>query len=149
MTIAVDFDGTIVENRYPEIGDERMFATETLKMLIQDRHRLILWTCREGRLLDDAINWCKERGVEFWAINKDFPEENITKNQQFSRKIKADLFIDDRMVGGLPDWGTIYQMIKKIRHLSKSFKSHLVKSMKKKSQRKNIGGSLDKANLHL
>ena len=55
MTIAVDFDGTIVENRYPEIGDERMFATETLKMLIQDRHRLILWTCREGRLLDDAI----------------------------------------------------------------------------------------------
>lgn len=112
MTIAVDFDGTIVENRYPEIGDERMFATETLKMLIQDRHRLILWTCREGRLLDDAINWCKERGVEFWAINKDFPEENITKNQQFSRKIKADLFIDDRMVGGLPDWGTIYQMIK-------------------------------------
>lgn len=112
MTIAVDFDGTIVENRYPEIGDERMFATETLKMLIQDRHRLILWTCREGRLLDDAINWCKERGVEFWAINKDFPEENITKNQQFSRKIKADLFIDDRMVGGLPDWGTIYHMIK-------------------------------------
>lgn len=112
MTIAVDFDGTIVENRYPEIGDERMFATETLKMLIQDRHRLILWTCREGRLLDDAINWCKERGVEFWAINKDFPEEDITKNHQFSRKIKADLFIDDRMVGGLPDWGTIYQMIK-------------------------------------
>lgn len=112
MTIAVDFDGTIVENRYPEIGDERMFAIETLKMLIQDRHRLILWTCREGRLLDDAINWCKERGVEFWAINKDFPEEDITKNHQFSRKIKADLFIDDRMVGGLPDWGTIYQMIK-------------------------------------
>lgn len=90
MTIAVDFDGTIVENRYPEIGDERMFATETLKMLIQDRHRLILWTCREGRLLDDAINWCKERGVEFWAINKDFPEEDITKtisSQERSRQI--------------------------------------------------------------
>ena len=112
MIIAIDFDGTIVENKYPQIGDERLFATETLKMLIKDRHQLILWTCREGRLLDDAINWCKERGVEFWAINKDFPEEDITKNQQFSRKIKADIFIDDRMVGGLPDWGTIYQMIK-------------------------------------
>lgn len=112
MTIAIDFDGTIVENEYPKIGDERMFATDTLKMLIKDRHQLILWTCREGQLLDEAINWCKERGVEFWAINKDFPEEDITKNQQFSRKIKADLFIDDRMVGGLPDWGTIYQMIK-------------------------------------
>lgn len=112
MIIAIDFDGTIVENNFPKIGDERLFATETLKMLIKDRHQLILWTCREGRLLDDAINWCKERGVEFWAINKDFPEEDITKNQQFSRKIKADIFIDDRMVGGLPDWGTIYQMIK-------------------------------------
>ena len=112
MTIAIDFDGTIVENEYPKIGDERMFATDTLKMLIKDRHQLILWTCREGQLLDEAINWCKERGVEFWAINKDFPEEDITKNQQFSRKIKADLFIDDRMVGRLPDWGTIYQMIK-------------------------------------
>ena len=112
MIIAIDFDGTIVENNFPKIGDERLFATETLKMLIKDRHQLILWTCREGRLLDEAINWCKERGVEFWAINKDFPEEDITKNQQFSRKIKADIFIDDRMVGGLPDWGTIYQMIK-------------------------------------
>lgn len=111
MVIAVDFDGTIVENKYPKIGDERMFATDTLKMLIQDRHQLVLWTCREGQLLEDAINWCRERGVEFWAINKDFPEEDITKNKHFSRKLKADLFIDDRQIGGLPDWGTIYQMI--------------------------------------
>ena len=47
-TIAVDFDGTIVEHRYPEIGAERPFATDTLKMLIKDRHKLILWTVREG-----------------------------------------------------------------------------------------------------
>lgn len=111
MIIAVDFDGTIVDNKYPEIGDERIFATDTLKQLIDDHNQLILWTCREGKLLDDAVNWCKERGVEFWAINKDYPEEDTEKNLHFSRKIKADLFIDDRMVGGLPDWGTIYQMI--------------------------------------
>lgn len=111
MIIAVDFDGTIVENKYPEIGKERLFATDTLKMLIKERHQLVLWSCREGKLLDDAINWCKDRGVEFWAINRDYPEEDITKNRHFSRKIKADLFIDDRQVGGLPDWGTIYQMI--------------------------------------
>ena len=43
MTIAVDFDGTIVEHRYPEIGEERPFAIDTLKMLIKDRHKLILW----------------------------------------------------------------------------------------------------------
>ena len=112
MTIAVDFDGTIVEHRYPEIGQELPFATQTLKMLIEDRHKLILWSVREGKLLDDAVEWCRKRGVEFYAVNKDFPEEDLTKNQSFSRKLKADLWIDDRNIGGLPDWGTIYRMIK-------------------------------------
>ncbi len=112
MVIAVDFDGTIVEHRYPAIGAEMPFATETLKMLIKDGHQLILWSVREGSLLQEAIDWCKARGVEFWAVNKDFPEEDESKNGSFSRKIKADMFIDDRNMGGLPDWGTIYQMIK-------------------------------------
>lgn len=111
MKIAVDFDGTIVEHRYPKIGRELPFATQTLRQLIKDHHQLILWTVREGQLLDEAIEWCRERGVEFWAVNKDFPEEDVTKNHNFSRKIKADVFIDDSMVGGLPDWGEIYQMI--------------------------------------
>ena len=111
MVIAVDFDGTIVEHRYPEIGDERPFATETLKMLINDHHRLILWSVREGKLLDAAVEWCRQRGVEFWAVNRDYPEETTDNNQHFSRKLKADLFIDDRNVGGLPDWGTIYRMV--------------------------------------
>ena len=111
MTIAVDFDGTIVEHRYPEIGKELPFATQTLKMLIEDRHKLILWSVREGKLLEDAIEWCRKRGVEFYAVNKDFPEEDLSKNQSFSRKLKADVWIDDRNIGGLPDWGTIYQMI--------------------------------------
>ena len=111
MTIAVDFDGTIVEHRYPEIGKELPFATQTLKMLIEDRHKLILWSVREGQLLEDAVEWCRKRGVEFYAINKDFPEEDHSKNKSFSRKLKADVWIDDRNIGGLPDWGTIYQMI--------------------------------------
>jgi len=112
MVIAVDFDGTIVEDRYPEIGREKTFATETLRMLIADHHRLILWTVREGKRLDEALAWCKERGVVFYAVNKDYPEERGTdNNNHFSRKIKADMFIDDRSVGGLPDWGTIYQIV--------------------------------------
>ena len=53
MTIAVDFDGTIVEHRYPQIGEEIPFATATLKMLINERHRLILWSVREGKLLEE------------------------------------------------------------------------------------------------
>ena len=112
MTIAVDFDGTIVEHAYPKIGKEMPFATETLRQLIQDRHKLVLWTVRENELLQEAIDWCKERGVEFYAINRDYPEEEREKNNHFSRKLKVDIWIDDRNIGGLPDWGTIYRMIR-------------------------------------
>ena len=111
MLIAVDFDGTIVEHRYPEIGPEIPFAVQTLRMLIAERHKLILWSVREGELLDEAVNWCRERGIEFYAVNRDYPEETLTNNDHFSRKLKVDLFIDDRNLGGLPDWGTIYRMI--------------------------------------
>lgn len=110
-TIAVDFDGTIVTHEYPKIGKEIPFATDTLKMLMKDKHRLILWTVREGELLQEAIDWCKDRGVAFWAVNKDYPEEIPENNEYYSRKIKADYFIDDRNIGGMPDWGEIYQMI--------------------------------------
>lgn len=116
MTIAVDFDGTIVENRYPEIGPEMPFATETLKMLIREHHRIILWTVREGETQEAAIEWCRQRGVEFYAVNKDYPEEQRDVNQNYSRKLKADIFIDDRNIGGMLDWGTIYRMIHE--HLS-------------------------------
>ena len=126
MTIAVDFDGTIVEHRYPEIGPEIPFATETLRMLIKEHHRLILWSVREGKLLQDAIDWCRERGVEFWAVNRDYPEENgTTNNNHFSRKLKVDLFIDDRQVGGLPDWGEIYKIIQE----GKSYRDIIRESM--------------------
>ena len=111
MVIAIDFDGTIVEHRYPEIGKEIPFSVETLKMLQQDRHKLILWTVREGHLLDEAVQWCKERGLEFYAVNRDYPEET-REDRGFSRKLKADMFIDDRNLGGLPDWGLIYRIIK-------------------------------------
>ena len=111
MTIAIDFDGTIVEHRYPAIGKEIPFAIETLKRLQEERHRLILWTVREGKLLDEAVAFCRERGLEFYAINRYYPEEEAARNNHFSRKLKADLFIDDRNLGGLPDWGTIYEMV--------------------------------------
>ena len=111
MIIAIDFDGTIVEHRYPSIGRELPFAIETLKKLSEEGHRLILWTVREGRLLEEAVAFCRERGLEFYAVNRDYPEEEKNKNNHFSRKLKADLWIDDRNLGGLPDWGTIYEMV--------------------------------------
>ena len=112
MVIAVDFDGTIVEHRYPAIGKELPFAIETLCKLTEEGHCLILWTVREGEYLDDAVKFCRERGLEFYAINREYPEEEKERNNHFTRKLKADMWIDDRNLGGLPDWGTIYEMIR-------------------------------------
>ena len=113
MIIAVDFDGTIVEHKYPAIGRELPFAIETLRKLQSERHKLILWTVREGVLLEEALAFCRERGLEFYAVNRDYPEEERDRNNHFSRKLKADVFIDDRNLGGLPDWGTIYDLTRK------------------------------------
>ncbi len=108
-TIAVDFDGTIVEHAYPEIGEEMLFAFDTLKALQKKGHRLILWTFRDGRYLDDAVEYCKKNGVEFYAVNKSFPEEEF--DLSISRKISCDLFIDDRNIGGFPGWSDVWQML--------------------------------------
>ncbi len=111
MIIAVDFDGTIVEHAYPAIGKQIPFAIETLiKIQSEGEHQLILWTVREGDLLQEAVDYCKQHGLEFYAVNKDYPEEEY--DERANRKLKADLFIDDRNIGGLPDWGVIYAMIK-------------------------------------
>ena len=86
MIIAVDFDGTIVEHKYPAIGKEIPFAFETLRKLQTEHHKLILWSVREGKLLDEAVTFCRERGLEFYAVNRDYPEEEKKLNNHFSRK---------------------------------------------------------------
>ena len=110
MRIAVDFDGTIVEHRYPQIGEEKLFAFETLKQLQKFNHQLILWTFRHGKELDEAVEYCRKRGIEFYAVNKSYPEEEFNP-ETASRKIDVDLFIDDRNVGGFMGWSEIWQII--------------------------------------
>lgn len=113
MIIACDFDGTIVRNAYPAIGKAIPFAIETLKRLQEDdHHQVILWTCREGQELADAVDYCKSQGLEFYAVNSNFVGEDPSYRGVAARKIQADLFIDDRNLGGLPDWGQIYQAIR-------------------------------------
>lgn len=109
MTIAVDFDGTIVEHKYPEIGKEKPFAIETLKQLCQEGHRLILWTSREGELLDAAVDFCRERGLEFYAVNSNDPADALFRKH--TTKVIADVYIDDHNLGGIPEWGEIYEII--------------------------------------
>lgn len=112
MKIAVDFDGTVVEDAYPEIGKPKPFALETLKKLSKS-HMIILWTCRTGSLLDNAVAFLENAGVRLYAVNKDNPEEqqDMTDERHFMRKIDADMFIDDRNFGGFPGWGKIWQKL--------------------------------------
>jgi len=107
--IAIDFDGTIVEDAYPKIGKPMLFAFDTLKQLQSKGHRLILWTYRSGRKLQEAVDFCAKNDIEFYAVNKSYPEEIL--DDTMSRKIHADIFIDDRNFGDLPDWGNIYRAI--------------------------------------
>jgi hydroxymethylpyrimidine pyrophosphatase-like HAD family hydrolase len=109
IKIAVDFDGTIVEHQYPEIGKEKLFAFRTLKELEKMGARLILWTFRTGKELEDAIEFCRKNGIEFYAVNKNYPEEVM--DDTVSRKIDADIYIDDKNVGGFPGWSEIWQIM--------------------------------------
>jgi len=109
IKIAVDFDGTIVEHRYPAIGEPMLFAFETLKELQKKGFVLILWTYRVGKELDEAVEFCRINGVEFYAVNKSYPEEIL--DELASRKIDADIFIDDRNLGGFPGWSEVWQQI--------------------------------------
>ena len=121
LVIAIDFDGTIVEYRYPFIGRIRPFAFETLEALQVKGHRLILWSHRAGKKLDEAVNFCKSNGIEFYAVNKNYPEE--VWDEKDSRKIVADIYIDDHNLGGIPSWGEIFKIICPEENINKLQKS--------------------------
>lgn len=109
LIIAIDFDGTIVEDAYPKIGQPMIFAFDTMKKLQDEGHRLILWTYRNGNRLREAVAFCKDNGIEFYAVNKNYPEE--VYDEKTPRKIHADVFIDDRNVGGFIGWTEIHKQI--------------------------------------
>jgi len=109
LTLAVDFDGTIVENRFPEIGKPLLFAFESLKKLQDEGHNIILWTYRHGEKLEEAVKFCEKNGLKFYAVNKSYPEEEFDGTT--SRKILADIFIDDRNLGGMKGWGEIFHKL--------------------------------------
>jgi hypothetical protein len=109
LKIAVDFDGTIVDHEYPRIGKEKLFAFQTLRELEKLGASLILWTFRTGKELDEAVEFCKKNGIEFYAVNKNYPEEIF--DETVSRKIDADIFIDDKNIGGFPGWSAVWQIL--------------------------------------
>lgn len=97
MIIAVDFDGTLCEDRYPKIGEPRIALINYVKSQKEAGAKLILWTCRCGDRLKEAVNWCKTQGLEFDAINDNL-QEYIDKYNNNCRKVFADMYIDDKSI---------------------------------------------------
>lgn len=97
MTVAIDFDGTLCERNWPDIGAEKPQVIRMAKEMQASGDKLILWTCRTGERLEEAVRWCAERGLFFDAVNDNLPEavEYFGGN---SRKVAAGLYIDDKSV---------------------------------------------------
>lgn len=95
--VAVDFDGTLCENAFPEIGKPKQSVIDTIKEYRNYGWKIILWTCRNKEHLEQAIAWCDERGLVFDAINTNLPEVQEMFGGD-TRKVFADVYIDDKNV---------------------------------------------------
>jgi hypothetical protein len=103
LTFAIDFDGTLCSYAFPNIGEQTEHQKQLLDLLIKLKevgHKLILWTNRgdneEYKCLSEAIEWCKNKGLQFDSINKNLPEIERKKISGYSPKIMADYYIDDK-----------------------------------------------------
>ena len=110
MIIAIDFDGTIVEDRYPHIGNLRKDAAETIQQLYDDGHYIIIWTCRTGLKAEEARTFLFGNEIPYHQLNKSNPE-NVAKYGIDTRKVYADVYIDDKAITPLPEWYEIYFLI--------------------------------------
>ena len=95
MIIAVDFDGTLCKHEFPKIGSPNMEVINLIKKFKSQGHKIILNTCRDGKYLEEAIDWCRFEGLEFDAVN-DNVQEVKDNFFELSNKIYADIYIDDR-----------------------------------------------------
>jgi hypothetical protein len=117
MEIAIDFDGTCVTHEYPKIGKD-IGAVPVLKQLVERGHRLILYTMRSGKQLDEAVNWFSANGIKLYAKQYNPTQRNWTS----SNKCYAQLYIDDAALGcpliyvqeGRPyvDWTKVLEQLK-------------------------------------
>ena len=99
--IAIDFDGTLCRNAFPNIGEPKMDVIRAAKVEASKGTRLILWTCRTGELLEAALRWCYELGLEFDAVNENLPE-TLEHFGSDCRKVFANEYWDDRAVNPDP-----------------------------------------------
>lgn len=112
MIIAVDFDGTLCHNAYPEIGAPLPGAVAAMQKLKEQGHYIIIWTCRHGDRLTDAVNWLLEHQIPFDRVNDHNPD-NVRRYGAGGKKVYAHCYIDDRALGGFPGWYVALDLIDK------------------------------------
>jgi hypothetical protein len=110
--IAIDFDGTIVKDNFPEIGEMMPGAAEAINQLYADGYTIIIWSCRTGIKKARAIEWLVMHGIKFHYFNKSCPNNVAQHKGKDTRKVFADLYIDDRMLYALPTWDEIYWIVR-------------------------------------
>lgn len=101
MIIAVDFDGVLCENKFPDIGPPKYEVISLIRELIDEGNEVVLWTTRNGEELTTAVEWCDDRGLHFCNINGPAPSNEAEYKDRYptqSRKIYADVYIDDHNV---------------------------------------------------
>ena len=112
MILVIDFDGTIVDSKYPDIGDLKPNAKEVINKLYSEGYTILINTCRSGIYEGNVYTFLKENNINYHYINSNLPSQ-IEKYGQDCRKISGDIYIDDKQLGGIPkDWKEIYKMIK-------------------------------------
>jgi hypothetical protein len=112
MIIAIDFDGTIVEDRFPDVGKMIPGAREAINQLYADGYTIIIWSCRTGIKKARAIEWLVMNGIKFHYFNKSCPGNVAFHGGKDTRKVYASLYIDDRMLFKLPSWDEIYWIVR-------------------------------------
>jgi len=112
MIIAIDFDGTIVEDQFPCIGEMVEGAKEAINRLKEEGYYIIIWTCRSHIRLLEAIEWLAKQGIHYDKINESCPTNVERYSGIDTRKVYADIYIDDKMLGKLPTWDEIYWIVR-------------------------------------
>lgn len=99
MIIAVDFDGILCKDKFPEIGEPNYEVISFVRELIDDGHEVVLWTCRVDQRLVEAVEWCHDRGLHFCAVNDNAPSNKAKYEKEYpngTRKVFADVYMDDK-----------------------------------------------------
>lgn len=99
MIVAVDFDGILCRDAFPDIGEPNYEMISLIREIIDAGHEVVLWTCRVDQRLVEAVEWCHDRGLYFCAVNDNAPSNKAKYGKEYpngTRKVYADLYVDDK-----------------------------------------------------